>query len=81
MKKALLSIAILFALSASAQKKDTTIQITVTLDQYRAILYTIDQNIDSKKVSKDIVEFLNKSAQMVADKPKTDPVLPTKPKQ
>ena len=70
MKKLLIATALLFSLSAGAQKKDTTIQITVTLDQFRALIYTIDQNIDSKKTSKDIVDFLQKSAQIVADKPK-----------
>ena len=53
--------------SFSQQKQDTTIVITMPLDQYRALLYTIDQNIDSKKVSKELLEFLQKSA---AIKPK-----------
>lgn len=30
----------------------------------------IDASIDSKKVSKELLEFLQKSAQIVADKPK-----------
>lgn len=76
MKKILILIAIAFCLTASAQeKKDTTIQVTMTLDQFKVVLYTIDANIDSKKVSKDLLEFLQKSAQIVADKPKQ---LPTK---
>lgn len=79
MKKTLFAIAILFSLSASAQKKDTTIQITLPLEQFKVLLYTIDANIDSKKVSKDLLEFLQKSAQIVADKPKEAPA-PTKPK-
>lgn len=49
------------------KKEDTTIVITVSLDQYKALLYTIDSNIDSKKVSKDLIDFISKSA---AIKPK-----------
>lgn len=74
MKKTLTILALIIFASCTQvkaqQKKDTTIQITVTLDQFRALIYTIDQNIDSKKTSKDIVDFLQKSAQIVADKPK-----------
>ena len=53
-------------------KRDTTIQIKMNINQFRGLLYAIDQNIDSKKVSKELLEFLQKSAQMVqpADKPK-----------
>jgi cob(I)alamin adenosyltransferase len=58
-------------------KKDTTVTMTCTLDEMRAFLYTIDQNIDSKKLSKDLVEFVQKRVQIVADKPKETP---TKPK-
>ena len=74
MKKTLILGAILFSLSASAQKettiKDTTIQITFTLNEYRAVMSAIDANIDSKKISKELLEFIAKNAQMVADKPK-----------
>jgi hypothetical protein len=53
-------------------KADTTIAIQMKLDQFKALLYTIDQNIDSKKISKELLEFIQKSAQIVqpADKPK-----------
>jgi hypothetical protein len=72
MKKLLTTIALFIALSSQAQKtQDTTIAITVNISEYRAILYTIDQNIDSKKVSKDILDFIQKNAKIVADKPKT----------
>lgn len=82
MKKVFIAIAIIFSLSASAQvKKDTTIQITMNVDQFRAVLGAIDANIDSKKISADLLQFLQKNAQIVADKPKEQPVLPTKPKQ
>lgn len=82
MKKITIIAAILFAsissFAQSKEKKDTTIQITISIDQYRGLLYAIDQNIDSKKTSKEIIEFIIKSAKMSeADKPKE---LPTKEK-
>jgi hypothetical protein len=74
MKKMIVLGAILFSLSANAQKestiKDTTIQITLSLNEYRAIMSAIDSNIDSKKISKEILEFIAKNTQLVADKPK-----------
>ena len=82
MKKVTTLIAIGLSLSASAQnlkdakvvgfqpKQDTTIRIDLPIDQFRALLYTIDGNIDSKKVSSELLTFLQKNAQMVADKPK-----------
>ena len=53
-------------------KQDTIIQVTMNINQFRQLLYTIDQNIDSKKLSKELLEFLQKSAQIVQpkDKPK-----------
>jgi hypothetical protein len=53
-------------------KRDTTIQLKMNINQFRALLGTIDANIDSKSVSKSLLEFLQKSAQIVqpADKPK-----------
>lgn len=52
--------------------KDTTIQVTMNINQFRQLLGVIDANIDSKRVSKELVEFLSKSAQIVqpADKQK-----------
>jgi hypothetical protein len=70
MKKTITILTILLASTIwlfGQQKQDTTIVITVSLDQYRALLYVIDQNIDSKKVSKEVIELLQKSA---AIKPK-----------
>ena len=69
MKKLLFSIAVLFSLSASAQKADTTIQITMSLDNFKGLLYAIDQNVDSKKTSNELISFLQKSA---AIKPKEE---------
>ena len=79
MRKSILTIALLLiSVLAFSQDKpkdapvkaDTTIQVTMNIDQFRAVLISIDQNIDSKKVSKELLEFLQKSAKMVqpADK-------------
>ena len=82
MKKTILPLFVLLSLGASAQdlkdakvvgfqpKQDTTIRVDLPIDQFRALLYTIDQNIDSKKVSSELLAFIQKNAQMVADKPK-----------
>ena len=77
MKKLFLAFALLLSLSVFGQtqpKQDTTIIVTLSLDQYRSLLYVIDQNIDSKKLSKDVIELLQKSAAIkpkeVATKPK-----------
>ena len=53
-------------------KQDTTIAVQMNINQFRSLLYAIDQNIDSKKVSKELLEFLQKSARIVQpkDKPK-----------
>ena len=78
--KKLLFILLLSPLFSMAQDKpkdapakaDTTIAIQMKLDQFKALLYAIDANIDSKKVSKELLDFLQKSAQIVQpkDKPK-----------
>jgi hypothetical protein len=73
MKKTIIIAAILFSFSANAQtkeKKDTTVQVTMTLDQFKAVVATIDKNIDSKSVSNSLLEFLYKNTQIVEDKPK-----------
>jgi len=44
--------------------------MTVNINEFRAILYTIDANIDSKKVSKELLDFIQKNSKIVADKPK-----------
>jgi hypothetical protein len=70
--KLLITTAALFiaCLSQAQQKQDTTIAITVNINDFRAILYTIDANIDSKKVSKELLDFIQKNSKIVADKPK-----------
>jgi hypothetical protein len=70
MKTIITILAAAFCLSASAQeKKDTTIEIKLNINEYRAIMSAIDANIDSKKISKDLLEFIAKNA-FIADKPK-----------
>ena len=76
MRKSILTLLICLPLALMAQsdttKRDTTIQLKMNINQFRALLGTIDANIDSKSVSKSLLEFLQKSAQIVqpADKPK-----------
>lgn len=78
---ALLVVATGFAIKTQAQTKDsikapvdTIVAIQMPINSYRMLLFTIDQNIDSKKISKDVVDFIQKSAKIVqpADKPKQE---------
>lgn len=75
-RKPISIIAAMFIVAASfaqeKSKQDTTIQVTISLNDFRALLYGIDVNIDSKKASKEIIDFLQKNARIVqpADKPK-----------
>jgi hypothetical protein len=69
----LLLAAVLFAFAANAQQqqpKDTTIAVTLNINQFRALMMAIDANIDSKKTSKEILEFLQTNASIV--NPTTD---------
>ena len=79
MKATLTALLLTAAFAVQAQTKpveqpkaiqDTLINIEITLSQMRALFATIDQNLDSKKVSKEILEFLQKNARLVqpADK-------------
>lgn len=81
MKKSILTLLLLtsiaFAQDKPQAKQDTVISVEMKLDQFRAVLMTIDQNIDSKRISKELLEFLQKSAKMI--EPKPQPVI--KPKQ
>lgn len=77
MKKSIITIAIcLLSIVAFAQepkaKQDTTVQITLTLSQFKALLGAIDANVDSKKVSLELLKFIQENTKMVqpADKPK-----------
>lgn len=86
MKKSILTLLLLVSVSlvfaqekpkVEPVKQDTVIAVEMKIDQFRAVLMTIDQNIDSKKISKELLEFLQKSAKMI--EPKPQPVI--KPKQ
>jgi len=85
MKKSILTLSLLtgiaFAQVKPQAKQDTIISVEMKIDQFRAVLMTIDQNVDSKKISKDLLGFLQKSAKIVqpVDKPNPQPVI--KPKQ
>ncbi len=70
--KKLLFIAALFAATAiQAQSKDTTIQVKLEINQFRALIQALDVLIDSKKASKEVIELLTKNASILdADKPK-----------
>lgn len=73
MKRTLTTLLIFFCLSATAQK-DTTIQITLTVEQYRQFSTAINTLIDSKKDTKYIFDILDKGFKLiVADKPKEKP--------
>lgn len=81
MKKQILTLLIcLIAVIASAQQ-DTTVQVTMTLNQFKAVFQVIDTNIDSKKISRELLEFLQKSAKVIqpADKPKPNEPKTKKP--
>lgn len=67
----LLLAALLLTTTVKAQEpKDTTISVTLSINQFRALLATIDTNIDSKRASKEILEFLQQNAKMI--QPTTD---------
>lgn len=70
MKKLLFLLLPLFGNAQDKQQKDTVIAVTMQLNQFRALLFAIDSNIDSKKASKELIEFLQQNAKMV--NPTTD---------
>lgn len=53
-------------------KQDTIIAVKMDIKQFRYLLMVIDQNVDSKKASKELLDFLQSSALILqpADKPK-----------
>lgn len=74
MKKAIFILSILFATASFAQEKpkqDTTIIVTAKIEDFRRLLYLIDMNVDSKKVSAEIINFLQQSAR-IAEPPKKE---------
>lgn len=79
------SLLICISLAGSAQKKDKSIvageiglnmskdsvvQIIITRDEISNLIKAIDGNIDSKKSSKDIIDFLLSHAALVPKKEK-----------
>lgn len=56
---------------AQEQPKDTTIAVTLNINQFRALLTVIDINIDSKKTSKELIDFLQQNARIVNQTPPT----------
>ena len=72
MKKTILIAALMVASFTSQAQSDTTIQVKLELNQFKQLLYVLDQAIDSKKLSKEIQELLTKNASIL-DKPKELP--------
>jgi len=72
MKKTIFIALLLVASFTSQAQADTTIQIKLELNQFKQLLYVLDQAIDSKKLSKEIQELLTKNA-TILDKPKELP--------
>ncbi len=81
MKRIFFAVAVLLINSAFGQSKvdsnktaipkDSTIQITMSLNDFRAVLMQIDKNIDSKAVTAQLLQFLQQSARLIEpDKPK-----------
>lgn len=67
-KTAFTIIAAFLLLSVTAQDKqpkDTTIAVTLNINQFRALLAVIDLNIDSKKTSKELLDFLQQNARII----------------
>jgi hypothetical protein len=77
MKKLITITAILlFSLSVFSQEKKDTIGYTATftVGELIGLVNAIDNNIDSKKASKEIIDYFMKHAKpIVADKPKEQP--------
>jgi len=89
----IIALAVLILNSAFAQQKldtthsnaknlqpDSTVQLTMSLNDFRAVLMEIDKNVDSKTVTNRLLQFLQKSARLLnseSDKPK-QPAKPNK---
>ena len=54
-----------------AEPKEVVVVITLDTTSFKQLLFTIDQSIDSKQVTKALIELLQKNARLVdMDKPK-----------
>lgn len=69
-------VIILLSLCGFSQTKDTTFQLTFTIQDYRLLISAIDVNIDSKKTTSDIILFMQKHTIMIP--PKQDTSKPKK---
>jgi hypothetical protein len=83
MKKfVIIAVAVLLINSAFGQQKtdtthsnpknaqpDSTVQLTMSLNDFRAVLREIDQNVDSKTVTNRLLQFLQKSARLLNNEP------------
>lgn len=74
MLKTFITISILlFSLVTFSQAKKDTVgyRATFTVQEFGAVLNSIDANIDSKKSAKEIIDFILKHSQPIeAEKPK-----------
>lgn len=72
MKKLLITLLLItsYSFAQDKPKQDTIIAVQMNINQFRAVISAIDQNIDSKRASKELIEFLSKSAKIVEQKPK-----------
>lgn len=71
MKKLLITLLLItsYAFAQDKPKQDTIIAVQMNINQFRAVISAIDQNIDSKRISKELIDFLHKSAKIVEQKP------------
>lgn len=72
MKKLLFAL-MLITSQLNAQTKDTTIAVTMPLNQFKALLATIDASIDSKRLSKELLDFLQANARIIDLSKKEEP--------
>lgn len=74
MKKVLTVIAFIISMNAAAQKddkkKDSVVVITITREEVNNLIKVIDANVDSKRTSKEIVDFLLSRAVLAPKKEK-----------
>lgn len=74
MKKSLFTFIACLIAGLTFGQSDTTktdsVQITMSLQQYKELINALDQNIDSKATTKSIVQFIDQRAKIIADKPK-----------
>lgn len=62
-------------------KQDTVLQLTVNVNQFRWFIFKLESEVDSKKASEELKQFINANTKMVqpADKPKNPEPVAKKP--